>query len=413
MGDMNSTVWPEWKVACEIGRGSFGAVYEIQKDVFGMTDRAALKVITIPKNKGDIEELFNDGYDGASITEKYRGFLEDIVREYKLMAQLKGNQNIVYCDDIRYVQHEDGYGWDIYMKMELLTPLTKAVKYPLDEKQVIEIGIDICNALKACEEKNILHRDIKPQNIFVSRGGEYKLGDFGIAKTAENISTGTKTGTFKYMAPEIYNNQPYGSTSDIYSLGMVLYWMLNERRVPFLPLPPAVPTATEDNEALTRRMRGEDVPAPVHGSTVLKEIVLKACHPNPALRFSTAGEMQEVLEQLLSTYPKSNTSYEDTWERLDEESEETVGVFGRSFDKVSENVETVSLQQPVKKSRLIALLLAVIPMTGLFGVHDFYLQKNKMGLLKLCTMNFASVGWLFDVFALCIGIYKDKDGNKL
>ena len=51
------------------------------------------------------------------------------------------------------------------------------------------------------------------------------------------------------MAPEVYNNQPYGHSADIYSLGMVLYWLLNERRTPFLPLPPQVPTATDEEHA--------------------------------------------------------------------------------------------------------------------------------------------------------------------
>lgn len=167
------------------------------------------------------EELYNDGFDEESITARFNGYLEDIIREYSLMASLKGNKNVVYCDDVRQIQHEDGIGWDIYIKMELLTPLVKTLGKTVTENEVINIGIDMCNALVLCKEQNIVHRDIKPQNIFVSKDGVYKLGDFGIAKTAERTTSGTKTGTYKYMAPEVYKSQPYGAAADQYSLGML------------------------------------------------------------------------------------------------------------------------------------------------------------------------------------------------
>ena len=85
---------------------------------------------------------------------------------------------------------------------------------------------------------------------------------------------GTKIGTYKFMAPEVYNNQPYGMAADIYSLGLVLYWMLNERRMPFLPLPPEKINTSMEEQARLRRFRGESLPAPAHGSENLKKIVL-------------------------------------------------------------------------------------------------------------------------------------------
>ena len=83
--------------------------------------------------------------------------------------------------------------------------------------------------------------------------GDYKLGDFGVAKVMDHTTHATKIGTYGYIAPEVFNRQPYNATSDIYSLGLVLYWLLNERRLPFLPLPPAVPTAAANTEAQDRR----------------------------------------------------------------------------------------------------------------------------------------------------------------
>ena len=109
---------------------------------------------------------------------------------------------------------------------------------------------------------------------------------------------GTKIGTYKYMAPEVYNNNPYGHSADIYSLGLVLYWLLNERRMPFLPLPPAKLKAGMEEEARERRLRGEPLPAPAHGSKALQAIVLKACAFDPAERYHTAAEMLQDLEKL-------------------------------------------------------------------------------------------------------------------
>ena len=296
--DEKNIVWPGWEIVKRIGSGSFGAVYEIQRDVFGEIEKAALKVISIPQQRDEIEEFRVQGYDDASITKHFKEYLQDIVAEYSLMAKMKGHTNVVYCDDVRYIQHDDGIGWDIYIKMELLTPLMKALDQVTDEKQVIRLGEDICNALVLCKERNIIHRDIKPQNIFISEDGNFKLGDFGIAKTVERTCGGTKVGTYKYMAPEVYNNQPYGLTSDIYALGLVMYWLLNERRTPFLPLPPHIPTASMEESARSRRFRGEQFPPPAHGSQELKRIVMKACAFDVEQRYATANEMLADLQSL-------------------------------------------------------------------------------------------------------------------
>ena len=176
-----------------------------------------------------------------------------------------------------------------------------------NEAEVIKLGTHICTALERCEQLNIVHRDIKPQNIFVSAFGDYKLGDFGIARVMDHATRATRVGTPTYIAPEVYNGAPSDNRGDIYCLGMVLYWLLNERRMPFLPLPPAMPTIAETEMANMRRLRGEPLPPPNNGSPALKAAVMKAISFNPADRFATAAEFKAALtaRQTITTAVKN------------------------------------------------------------------------------------------------------------
>ncbi len=296
---MEAELWPGWRTLRKIGTGSFGVVYEIERDVFGVTENAALKIISIPREPEETEELRLSGYRDEDIRTRYESDLAAIAKEYSLMTKLRGHKNIVDCHDLQYEQNADGLGWTIRIKMELLTPILRNMEALQKEDEILRLGMDLCCALVHCKRQNIIHRDIKPRNILLDRDGNYKLGDFGIAKTANHTTVGTKTGSYSYMAPEVYNNQPYGRTADVYSLGLVLYWLLNECRLPFLPLPPQVSTARMEEAALERRFRGDEIPEPVHGSTALKRVVLKACAFDPAKRYADGEQMLKALEDVL------------------------------------------------------------------------------------------------------------------
>ncbi len=295
--------WPGWETVRVIGRGSFGAVYEIRRQTGNATEYAALKVISIPGSQAELDQLRSEGYDKESLTRYFADSLGKIQQEYTMMARMKGHTNIVYCDDIRKIQKADGIGWDIYIKMELLTPM-KALQPAADpQAQALHLGMDLCSALTLCRDLQVIHRDIKPENIFVSRDGRYKLGDFGIAKTMESTVGGTKTGTYDYMAPEVYNCQPYSGSVDIYSLGLVLYWLLNDRTMPFLPIDGQRPTPTAKAAARERRFSGVPLPPPAHGSPALNAIVLKACAFSPAQRYTDPAQMLRDLESVARGVP--------------------------------------------------------------------------------------------------------------
>ena len=306
-----------WTINKELGEGSFGKVFEIVRHDYGAEYKSALKIITIPQNAGELESLAADGMDMRGISEYYESVVEDIVKEFVLMSKLKGNSNIVSYEDHQVIKHTNGIGWDILIRMELLTPLFRHIKEkPLTKKDIIKLGIDMCKALALCQKHNIIHRDIKPENIFFSDSGDYKLGDFGIARTIDKTTSElSKKGTYTYMAPEIYRGLAYGSNVDIYSLGIVMYRLLNENRAPFLPAHPAPITHNDREEALARRMKGEPLPKPKNADGRLAEIVLKACAFNPKDRYSAPLQMQAELEAILYSreeapmiYPEGDTA---------------------------------------------------------------------------------------------------------
>ena len=304
-------VFNSWYLKKMLGEGSYGKVFEIEREDFGTTYKAALKTMTIPQSESEIKSVMADGMDEASVREYYENFVEDIVKEFVLMSKLKGNSNIVSYEDHQVIEHKDQIGWDILIRMELLTPLHDYIKtIDLKRKDVIQLGIDMCKALELCQKYNIIHRDIKPENIFVSENGDYKLGDFGIARTLEQTSGMlSKKGTQAYMAPEIYREESYGSNVDIYSLGIVMYRLLNENRTPFLPAYPAPITHSDREAAIKKRISGAPIPKPTNADGRLAEIVLKACSYDPKERYFSPMEMREELEAILYNKEEAKIIY--------------------------------------------------------------------------------------------------------
>lgn len=295
------TVFQGWEIEKYIGGGAFGKVYRIVREDFGHTYEAAMKVIEIPQNPTEVIALRNDGMTEENVTEYFYGMVEEIVEEFVLMSKLKGNSNIVSYEDHAVIKKKDSFGWVIYIRMELLTPLFSYIKENnLTIKDVIQLGIDMCHALEVCQKFNIIHRDIKPENIFVSKTGDFKLGDFGIARELEKTSSElSKKGTKSYMAPEVFKGFSYNSNVDVYSLGIVLYRFLNNNRLPFMPPVPKPIRYSDKERADALRMSGQPMPKPAQANGRLAEIILKACAYMPKERYESAHAMRMALEEMI------------------------------------------------------------------------------------------------------------------
>ena len=297
-------VWPEWHVAGRLGSGAFGDVFQIYRDNFGIRVDSALKVIQmsstdstviLPMNKDDQERAKDD--------------IPDPLRsEIQIMEALRGAPNIVTIEDFYF--RREGLTCSLFVRMELLTSLQEILQGPPGQHslssipEIIKLGRDICKALIYCENKEIIHRDIKPENLFVDEFGEYKVGDFGASKRMDTVHvarTMTGIGTLSYMAPEVFRGQSYNNTVDIYALGLILYRLLNNGRMPFLPADGSY-TMRDIDSANYKRLHGTPLPA-LTGKTVggepvsdwLDTAVRKACAVDPADRYQTAKEFYNAL----------------------------------------------------------------------------------------------------------------------
>ena len=299
--DLNN-IWPEWEIKDLIGEGASGKVYKAQR-TDGKEIYSAIKIVEIPQNESEIKEARLEDMSDESIKKYFKSFVDEFINEIDLLEDLKGAQNIVIIDDYKVIQQENKIGYIIYIRMELLTGVTNYFsENKVKERDVVCLGIDICKALEYCEKLKIIHRDIKPENIFVSKFGEYKLGDFGIARRLENTSSVmSKKGTYVYMAPEVYKGNTYDKTVDIYSLGLVMYKFCNNNRVPFLPESSQEITFRDKETALYKRLDGEKIPKPMQMSEKLYEIISKMCEYEPKNRYQNVSEIRKELEELLKS----------------------------------------------------------------------------------------------------------------
>lgn len=373
-----AAIWPEWKVVEQLGEGSFGKVYKVVRQELSVTTYAAVKVISVPQSESEIASLKSEGMDDAAAKAYLQGVVNDFINEIKLMESLKGTTNIVSVEDFRVVEHKNSIGWDIFIRMELLTPFNEYIgDRRMTEQEVVRLGVDMCTALELCSRRKIIHRDIKPENIFVSSFGDFKIGDFGIARELEKTSGAMSSkGTYNYIAPEVVMGKPYDSSVDIYSLGLVLYKLMNNNRLPFIdPYSPQI-LYQQRKDAVDRRLNGAPIPPPVNASEALASVILAACSYKPEDRFGTPTAMKKALLSL-------DTISKTTLIRKQAQSGTVTAPKPPVAEKVPESRTAVTLPERKKakggKLGLIIILIAVIAALAVAGFagYTYYYPATK------------------------------------
>ncbi|SEG05592.1 Serine/threonine protein kinase [Thermomonospora echinospora] len=195
---------PGYHVLEKVGEGGFSVVYRAYQE--RLDRQVALKVLSV------------NAVDSAA--------MKRFQRECKITGRLSGHPNVVTVLDTGSTRSGRPYIAMEYFERGALTDRI-AREGPLPVPEVLRIGVKTAGALAATHETGVLHRDIKPQNILVSRYGEPALADFGIARLVDSFdATHTQAFTPQHAAPEILEGRPPGVPSDIYSLGSTLYQLL-------------------------------------------------------------------------------------------------------------------------------------------------------------------------------------------
>lgn len=217
-------------------------------------------------------------------------FVERFIQEAKTCAKLK-NPNIV--DVYAVGSGPDGLPCMVMELLEGQTLQKRISAGKLPEKEATQTAIAVLGALDCAHGRAVVHRDIKPGNIFICHDGTVKVLDFGIAKAHDantRTRTGVQIGTPQYMSPEQYSSGDIDGRSDIYSLGVVLYEML-AGTVPF--------QADSDPQAMYQHLNSLPPLLPSSVSSKLASVVYKALKKNPKDRYSTAEEMLQALQSTL------------------------------------------------------------------------------------------------------------------
>lgn len=257
-------IWKDYTLGKFISSGSYGKVWELI--LRGQETKEALKEVRVPpESAGGLEEAYLQGLNYEGALHYYQGMKKRALDEVLMMKHLSYCKEIVQFREFEIRElgkTKSDFGWIIFIRMELLIPLKQRLKNNgISVIELCHLGIDLCNALIVLREEGIVHRDIKPENIFYdSATGKFKLGDFGISCYASR-ETEVKglPGTLTHMSPEVYQGKMFTYEDDLYAVGMILYKLLNDNRIPFLPLYPEFYTSTMRNQALYKRLQGEDI----------------------------------------------------------------------------------------------------------------------------------------------------------
>jgi serine/threonine protein kinase len=271
-----------YRILGKLGGGGMGVVYEAEDVRLGR--RVALKFI--PENLvGDPKSL------------------ERFQREARAASQLN-HPNI--CT-IHGIEDNEGHPFIVMEKLEGQSLKQMIHGKPLDIDLVLDMGIQVSDALTASHAKGIIHRDIKPANIFLTTMGQAKVLDFGLAKltTEAKLATSTDTGiddsltavgvipgTAVYMAPEQARSEPLDPRSDLFSFGVVLYEMSTGKK-PF--------SGTNIVTTLDSVLHQKPVPPSSLNPGIppeLQNIIGKAMEKDKAKRYQTATEMKADLQHL-------------------------------------------------------------------------------------------------------------------
>ena len=256
-----------WYIESKIAEGKNSKFYKAYSTDGIEKNYAGLKIVKFPSSEQELSRVIAS--EMYNYVDEYLDKLQaTVTANMGVMRSLTHHKNIVSVYNFTIVREASCFY--LISLVELLTPLNEYLSFEsISKNDVITLGKDICRAMEAFREKGIVHHNITPENIYADAKGNYILGDFGVYDYEQAVSEASA-----YVAPELYNkNYLSDVSSDIYSLGILLYKLLNNNRLPFLPPYPAPVSLSDREQSFARCMRGETFPTPVNADYKLGSIL--------------------------------------------------------------------------------------------------------------------------------------------
>lgn len=259
-----------WKIISRLSEDNDNELYKISKKEYdGTTVSANLRYVT----------LCGDEYTSENVD-----FITEEAAFLKGISKSGDSYNYI---DIVVVNTPAKEKLELFIITEDLKSLSEVMdSKSFDENEIIDFGIQMSAILEKLEANSIYHGNLSTKNIFVTSDNKYKIGGFSDFES--------KISDFSFVAPEIYNKKDADFTTDIYSLGLIMYYMSNNYSLPF-----ESENVIKD-DAIKMRLDGKSVTAPAHGSEKLKSVIVIACQPNNENRWKNAGNIKNALTSIKS-----------------------------------------------------------------------------------------------------------------
>lgn len=257
-----------WKIISRLPDDNGNEIYKVsKKDFDGTVVSALLRYVVIKNDDYNIENT---------------DFINEEASFLKTVSQTGNYFNYL---DIFVNNNPAKKKIEFFIITEDLKSLSEVMKSKdFVESEVVDFGIQMSAILEKLESRNIYHGNINPDNIYVTFDGKYKLGGFSDFES--------KIEDMSFIAPEIFKKENADFTTDIYSLGLIMYSMINSGTIPFES------NEVSRDDAIKMRFDGKAVTAPKNGSEKLKSVIVIACQPNNDNRWKNAGNIKNALTSI-------------------------------------------------------------------------------------------------------------------
>ena len=344
-----------YRIVSQLGAGGMGVVYRAEDTRLGRS--VALKFVS--------EDFSGD---------------EQAIQRLRSEARAASALNHANICTIYDVGEEDGHPYIVMELMKGESLRDRIARGPLQVHQLLDIGIDIAGALQSAHSDGIIHRDIKPGNIFLTERGQVKLLDFGLAKLTPNFTgasttmaadptvAGVTLGTVSYMSPEQATGEELDGRTDVFSLGVVLYECATGRH-PFSGKTSAVTlSAILTKPALAPLAIKPDLPVR------LQEVITNALEKERDLRYQTAADLRADLKRLRRDLESGHSRAVELQSAI---SGAPTGDGTAASSRAASAMTEPSVMVPAKPARAPLLLLAVLGVAGLVAAGLYISSRQE------------------------------------